>query len=251
MTDRDNREFVRARLYGSYVSANKGLVPLAGRVGGEGHQRNLRYFRRRLEPWLEGVSRSASIADLGCGSGFLLDVLSGLGFSTLHGVDISAEQVQLAQARFPTVQQGDVFAFLKNSAGAFDVVFAFDLIEHLTRAEAIKFCDLVHCALRPGGRFIIQTPNGDAPLVGAVFNGDLTHETLFTPHSLRHLLRSCGFDVHGFQEHAPVPIDARSSVRWLAWRAVRSCYNLLHLAETGGTPSQIYSRVFRSLAQRP
>jgi SAM-dependent methyltransferase len=241
---------LRSRLYGSYVTSNKGMMSLGARADSASRTRNLRYFQHQLRPWLADVSRTGTIADLGCGSGFLLDVLKSLGFTNLRGVDVSSEQVKLARQQHPEVVEGDIFEFLENSVGEYDVLFAFDVVEHLTRSEALAFCDLCHRALKPGGVLILQMPNGDAPLVGPVFNGDLTHERLLSPHSLRHLLGATGFELAALQEHGPVALDLKSAARTLAWRLVRTIYACLHIIETGGTPSKIYSRVFRAMARR-
>lgn len=250
MTAPDDRARARARLYGSYVSANKGLAALGERQPESSGSRNFRYFAAELAPWLAPLPKEARILDVGCGPGFMLDVVKSLGFARTYGVDVSPEQARLAQARHPQVVQGDAFAFLAAQSEPFDAVLAFDLIEHFTVAEAFDFLDAVHRVLPVGGRLVIQTPNGDAPMVGPVYNGDLTHETLFTPHSLRHLLNATGFEVVEFREHGPRPVDLRSTVRWAMWRVVRLGYRVLHLAETGNTPSPVFTRVFRTLAQK-
>jgi SAM-dependent methyltransferase len=176
--------------------------------------------------------------------------MAGLGFRRTFGIDISAEQVALARVRNPGVEQGDAFEFLSRQTEQFDVVLAFDIVEHFTVAEALRFLDALHRVMPPGGLLVIKTPNGDAPLCGPVFIGDLTHETLFTPHSLRHLLGAADFELISFREHAPRPRDLRSTVRWVLWQCIRQIYRLLHLAEAGSSPSPIYTRVFRTLARR-
>ncbi len=250
MTTEEERTWARQRLYDSYVTSNKGLPALGDRQAPRESPRNHRYFAGELRVWLGDLPRSVRVLDVGCGSGFLLDVMESLGFRRTFGIDISSEQVALARVRHPGVEQGDVFEFLSRQTEKFDVVLAFDIVEHFTVAEALRFLDALHRVMPPGGLLVIQTPNGDAPLCGPVFNGDLTHETLFTPHSLRHLLGAADFELISFREHAPRPRDLRSTVRWVLWQGVRQVYRLLHLAEAGSSPSPIYTRVFRTLARR-
>ena len=44
------------------------------------------------------------------------------------------------------------------------MVTMFDVIEHLTRAEAISALTTIAHVLAPGGTLVLRTPNVDAPL---------------------------------------------------------------------------------------
>lgn len=52
---------------------------------------------------LSKFERGAGVADLACGAGTVLKVLSGLGFTDLHGVDISEAAIKVLQAQLPHV----------------------------------------------------------------------------------------------------------------------------------------------------
>lgn len=240
----------REVLYGSYVSSNK--RHLYERVDHTGYERNIRNLLRSLRHWLPKSNPAFRALDLGCGAGHLLEVLTRAGYSQVYGVDGSAEQVALARRRFPQVVLGDVFKFLSEpDLQPFDLITAFDLLEHFTRDEALLLLRLIRQKLKPGGSLILQMPNGNSPFADAVFASDLTHETLYTAVSLRHLLQACGFAHIDFQEHGPVPSGARGSIRWMAWRAIRTAVQAIHDVETGTPSTGVYTRTFRCRTVRP
>jgi SAM-dependent methyltransferase len=245
----NKREF-RNRAYGCYVTGFKQAVTTSNAGNSPAAIRYRRYLRRRLGPWLEQVPKDAEIADLGCGDGLLLGVFQEMGFQRLYGVEGSSQMYRLCQARFPAVEQSDLRDYLRRNVAAFDVIALFDVIEHFTREEAVELLDEIHAALRPGGLLLLQLPNGDSPFAHAVFAGDVTHETLYTRGSLRHMLAIGGFSLVDVDEHSPDPVDFRSAVRWVVWHCLRSAIALCHLIETGGVSSGVYTRVMRAVASK-
>lgn len=242
-----NKQTYRNRAYACYSSAFRG-----GRVSHAGDSpaasRYRAYLRRRLGCWLDGVPRSAAVADLGCGDGMLLRVFQELGFSNLQGVDGSPEMVAACKQHFPAVEAGDLRDYLRKSINRFDVIALFDVIEHFTREEGVEVLDEICAALRPGGLLLLQLPNGDSPFAGAVFANDATHETLYTRVSLAHVLAMSGFRTLGAEEHSPELVDLRSGFRWLGWKLLRTGIALCHRIETGGVATGLYARVMRVAA---
>ena len=198
----------REVLYSTYVSANKRY--LHQHVDARARDKSIRNTLWSLRDWLPAKETAPRILDLGCGAGHLLAVFQRAGYTDFVGVDNSAEQVELARRLFPNVIQADVFEYLgRDDIGQFDLITAFDVLEHFTKDEAILFLHLVHQRLRAGGHLILQMPNGDSPFAGSVFWTDLTHETLYTAISLRHVLEACGFADCEFKERGPVPLSLR------------------------------------------
>jgi 2-polyprenyl-3-methyl-5-hydroxy-6-metoxy-1,4-benzoquinol methylase len=241
----------RSVLYSTYVSANKRY--LYETVADErARERHLRSAVWSLRSWLPPKEAGPRVVDLACGPGNLLAVFERVGYADFTGVDASAEQVAVARSVFPSVVEDDVFAFLsRDESGSYDLITAFDLIEHFTRDEAIEFLRLVHQRLRPGGALILQMPNGDSPFAGAVYSSDATHETLYTSVSLRHMLQACGFGDCEFREYGPAPMSAAGVVRYGLWRLVRAGIKALHYIETGAPSTGIYTRTFRCRVIRP
>lgn len=103
-------------------------------------------------------SENARVLDGGCGSGYGAAELPNA--AAVIGVDISGDAVQHARRTFgrPNVHflQAACEA-LPFAGGSFDLLLAFEVIEHLTRwremlAEAAR-------VLRPGGVLLVSTPN--------------------------------------------------------------------------------------------
>lgn len=114
-----------------------------------------------------------------------------------------------------------------------DAVVSFDVVEHFRKDELLSFVDEVRRVLRPGGRWIIHTVNGESPFFGRIRYGDFTHEMAFTRESMSQLLLSSGFERVQCFEDTPVPHGVKSSVRWLLWKGIRGGLRLWLAVETG------------------
>jgi 2-polyprenyl-3-methyl-5-hydroxy-6-metoxy-1,4-benzoquinol methylase len=199
------------------------------------------------------ADRSVEVLDLGCGHGALIHFARRAGYTNTRGVDGSPEQVAAARRLgIEGVEEGDLLATLAaQTDGSLDVVVAFDVIEHFTRDELLGFVDQVQRVLRPGGRWIIHTPNGESPFCGRMRYWDLTHELAFTRTSIIQLLLSSGFSNVQCFEDAPIPHGLTSAGRWLLWKAIRSGLRLYLAAETGDTASSaIFSQNFLTVADK-
>jgi SAM-dependent methyltransferase len=75
--------------------------------------------------------------------------------------------------------------------GFFDVVFASNLLEHLTREETKQTLEAVLRVLKPGGKLLLIQPN--FRLSFRRYFDDYTHLQIFTDVGLRDLLNSSGF----------------------------------------------------------
>ena len=220
----------RSRLYDRYVSTFKGDSALVGQALAS----HWRWCDRRLLPLFTGLPQSARILEIGCGPGHLLEYLERNGFTDAFGVDISAEQVALAQEKRLRATVADVFATLDAADGTLDAVVGIDLLEHFTKDEGIRLCDAIRRSLRPGGRVVFRTPNGSALLAGPIVYGDLTHMAIYNESSLRQLLTLTGFANLTFYETGPIPKNLTGLVRSGIWNAARAIANLVRMAESGG-----------------
>jgi SAM-dependent methyltransferase len=101
------------------------------------------------------------------------------------------------------------------AAGTFDVVFASNVLEHLTREEVRAFLDEARRVLRPGGRLILVQPN--FRYCAAQYFDDYTHVQIFTHVGLSDLLASLGFEVvHVAPRFLPLTMQSRTpKVGWL------------------------------------
>lgn len=181
------------------------------------------------------ADKQAPILDFGCGDGIVLSVAEKLGYTNLAGVDLSAALIERAaqkcSAKFANV---DGLEFLKTTPGeSFGAIIAFDVFEHLTRPELLITCREIARTLQPGGHLLLQVPNGNSPIFGSVFYGDLTHEQPYTQSSLIQLLVPFGFSDIQVMEVAPVPRGVKSTIRAILWRIIRVGLMFRHAIESG------------------
>ncbi|MCU0331497.1 MAG: class I SAM-dependent methyltransferase [Candidatus Kapabacteria bacterium] len=162
----------RSHLYARYtdVQTRTGIHELAAKV----RLNNIELFRQ-IGHYLPS-NRHSRILDLGCGYGGFLLLLQERGYVNTSGVDISPQQVAAAdQLGVKNVVEGTIEQAL-GAEQTYDLISMFDVIEHLTRSEAIATLTLIHERLSPNGTLIIRTPNVDSRLGTVLSFGDLTHE---------------------------------------------------------------------------
>jgi len=222
-------EDFREQIYSRYVSAFNGPRNDAADM------RWYRWSQHKLVPLLHGLPIEAPILDLGCGAGQMLQLLKDTGFTNASGIDVSAEQVHLATERGLNAAVSDVFHHLRGAQSSFAAIIALDFVEHFDKSEQIPLFEAMHAALRPGGRLILETPNGQGLFASQVIYGDLSHLTIFSEGSLSQLLKLTGFENIEFYETGPTPKNLRGRVRLFLWRIVKLAANSARLIETGET----------------
>lgn len=141
------------------------------------------------------AEKNLRILDIGCGMGFLLLALKEAGYTDIKGIDADESQVKACNENgLNVIHAGDSFEFLRQQKGQFDVISAFDLIEHIPVNLQIEFVNLVFEALTEEGKFILTTPNANSFLASRNRYLDFTHHCLFTEVSLDFVLYNGGFN---------------------------------------------------------
>jgi SAM-dependent methyltransferase len=102
----------------------------------------------------------------------------------------------------------DVFA----AEGPFDLVFAFELIEHLSPADALAFLKRCRELLAPGGRLVLGTPDVFTP---GRWHRDAGHLTPFSPWELGGFVEEAGFRVESLSRAWNAPLAERVLRRFL------------------------------------
>jgi len=233
LTDADSRmnaEF-KTRLYDHYLTQHVLLNAESVKIALAQRFPYLRWMIASCMP----PDRTARILDLGCGYGAILLALREAQYRSVTGVDVSSEQVELARhLGLEDVHCQDVNAFLRGVPDeTYNVVIAFDILEHFTKPDLLALMDNLHRILAPGGRLIVHVPNGEGLFPGAVLYGDLTHELAFTRSSLRQLAGTASFGVLAVKEEAPIVHGLFSLIRSLIWHTGSFFLRLLSVAETG------------------
>jgi 2-polyprenyl-3-methyl-5-hydroxy-6-metoxy-1,4-benzoquinol methylase len=207
------------------------------------------HFWRDLLP----VDRNTPILDIGCGDGNFLLYLKKAGYTSLHGVDVSPDQVEVAHSLgLAQVERGGALEYLARHEGYFGVISAQNILEHVTLEELFTLLDAANRALRKGGLLWIVVPNGLSHFGVGVRYSDLTHETCYTPTSMVQALRVCGFEPVEFREFSvPIVHGVKSFVRFLIWKTLRTVMHLWRLAEFGEVgPAAVYSHDMQVIARK-
>lgn len=194
--------------------------------------------------------RTTPILELGCGSGWLLSALAERGYTSRVGVDLSPSMVALARELGHEVHEAGALEFLAERREEFGLIIVMDVLEHLSRDDAWTLLQHARRALRPGGRIVFQTPNGDSPWMGNVFFGDPTHVTCYAPLLLEKILLAAGFEQVELRPCGPVPAGGLRTIRYALWRAVHAGLVMLNRLE-GAVFSGIQTRNFLCAAVRP
>jgi len=102
-----------------------------------------------------------SALEIGCGTGYGADYLSRFA-SNIVAVDVSKKCVIYCNNRY----KKEKLAFLNSSGlsiplkdGSVDVIFSFQVIEHIESKKVTDYLDEVKRVLKEGGVFIASTPN--------------------------------------------------------------------------------------------
>jgi 2-polyprenyl-3-methyl-5-hydroxy-6-metoxy-1,4-benzoquinol methylase len=155
------------------------------------------FFNDNYWPYFKRLNKTASILELGCSTGHLMNWLHYHGFTNLMGVDSSEEALEIAKLDgLSTIcVKEDARNFLMANGG-FGVIITRCMVPHLPKNEIIDFIGLMKKALVPGGRLIMEVGNMAAVCAPQERYVDFTHEAGFTKESLAQVLRQ-HFDVVG------------------------------------------------------
>jgi SAM-dependent methyltransferase len=94
--------------------------------------------------------------EIGCGTGFVLRMISQLPGISAAGAEVHVEGARLAAARVPAAEVVQLDVLRMSFPGAFDAIGLFDVIEHLQ--EDVLALKHVYEALAPGGLCFISVP---------------------------------------------------------------------------------------------
>ena len=147
------------------------------------------FIRAKGEALLEIVQRhvgdpsTLSFLDVGCGVGSMQRYVAAAARKSV-GVDMSAESVETARATYPGVEfhaySGERLPF---DDGAFDVVFAVNVMRHVPPAQWPAFSQELMRVVRPGGVVCVFEHDPYNPLTRlAVFRCEFDDDAVLLTH---------------------------------------------------------------------
>lgn len=134
------------------------IEPLVERL--EAESREIYHERRRLAE-LVAPRLGSVVADVGAGSGFMVELFSELvgPRGRVYAVDINSKMLELIAARARTDGRGNIETLLATDddtrlpANSVDLVFICDTYHHFERPE--RNLRTIYRALRPGGEMVV------------------------------------------------------------------------------------------------
>lgn len=152
----------------------------------------LKSSRKLLLGIRERFGKNVDLLDFGCGAGYFVRAAAEFGFNSA-GVDASLRLRSFAQ----DVLALQIYSELDNIKERFDVISAFDVIEHLPPENSKALMQQLLNLLKPGGIFVGNTPNISSINVRMLgvkepVIAPPSHICYFTPASLDSFLCSLG-----------------------------------------------------------
>lgn len=211
------------------------------------------------KPWLP-ENKNARILDFGCGQGHQLLSLWCAGYRNIEGVEISKEQADAAKRASSgrvqiTCMDGTLFLSDKNQA--YDLIILNDVLEHISKKDAVPLLILINKALVLGGKIVVHVPNMASLVAAFSYAADFTHIAGYTEFSLMQVLDQAGFCNHQFIPDKP-EINFSLWRPWVPWRGVglrnrvnRKLHQVIYWLSGKPTKPTIFSHNIEVYSQKP
>jgi methyltransferase family protein len=179
--------------------------------------REARYFADELRAI---PLKGRRVLEIGFGNGSFLAWAKGEG-AEVAGIEINAEMRDAARRHgFATFDVS--VAELARRGGRYDLVAAFDVLEHWDAAELVANFHAIRELLVDGGLFVSRFPNGQSPFGRVYQHGDFSHKSILSTYKIEYLAGLAGFEIERIDNPRRVPSrpGPLASVRhwWLARR---------------------------------
>jgi SAM-dependent methyltransferase len=153
------------------------------------------WIRRRFEVFRQLAGQSTteakSMAEIGCGHGMLQRQMEDAYSREVAGIDLNDIALKQNVSRSSPLFCYDIYQRNANLLNRFDLIFLFDVIEHI--ADEDGFLDAVRSHLQPGARVVINVPAG--MWAYSEYDRVLGHERRYSIHTLREAVDRNGFRV--------------------------------------------------------
>ena len=145
----------------------------------------------RLLKHVLGINKNHRLLDVGCGTGIVLVMLEQFGEAT--GVDASDVALEFCKRRGLThLHKSENETELPFSDQSFDVITAFDLLEHLD--QDLKLLMEMKRVCSPGGTILLTVPAH--PFLWSEHDTALHHKRRYTKKQFRSLIKDAGLKCH-------------------------------------------------------
>lgn len=179
---------------------------------------------RYLAAELNGVPlQERRVLEIGFGNGSFLAWARAQG-ADASGIEINDAMLEAARTHGFEASKATL-AELAARGECYDLIVAFDVLEHWDAGELLQNFGCIRRLLREGGLFLARFPNGQSPF-GRVFqHGDFSHKSTLSSYKIEYLATATDLQVVRIANACRVGAhtDPLSNLRqrWLAWRRRR------------------------------
>ncbi|MBX3650322.1 MAG: methyltransferase domain-containing protein [Burkholderiales bacterium] len=196
--------------------------------------------RNRLIVW--ALQRYApgfgNLLEVGCGTGYVLQgIAAAFPQARLVASEAETEGLRFAAQRVPAAEFLQMDARRMPYEQEFDVIGAFDVIEHIGEDETVLA--QMRCALRPGGSLLLTVPQH--PFLWSEYDVRAHHVRRYTRSELRQKLGRAGFSVVRMTSFVSVLLPLMMLSR-MARRAAAADYDPLAELRIGRVANAVLER---------
>jgi len=114
--------------------------------------------------WAGEMAKDLDVLDCASGKGYGSYILSKKAKNVV-GIDLNENSLEIARSTFSKISDHLLYkqqsVFDASKLGKFDLIVAFEIIEHIQPEETDSFLADMKKALTPGGKLVLSTPNHD------------------------------------------------------------------------------------------
>lgn len=188
--------------------------------------------RERFREDFAGVAlKGKRLLEIGFGPGALLAWAREQG-AEVAGSELNTESLAAAHAAGIPLVGSDFERTGELGEGAFDIVVAYDVFEHLDPPTLQAKLVAIDRALRPGGLLVLRYPNGQSPFGLPSQHGDVTHAQALSEMKLRQLADGTSLVTQSYRgaAFAAHPRLTHRLAVWLRNRLRRTMIRLIQFA---------------------
>lgn len=159
----------------------------------KGYASFYKFYKRNYLRYLP-KNKEVRILVVSCGPGYFVNLLQEEGYTNILGIDSNPEKVRYAKERGLECESQNAWNFLEKNENDYDLIFAEQEINHLTKKEITLFLRLCWKNLSENGLLIVHSLNGANPITGSeALAQNFDHYNTFTEYSLKQIFRYTGF----------------------------------------------------------
>lgn len=144
---------------------------------------------------IQNYKNAGKILDIGCSTGFFLDIAKSKGWSTF-GLELGLDEAKVAEEKGHEIYKTTIETL--NESFVFDAVSMWDVLEHIP--DGIQQLEMIKKHLSSDGILFFQVPNSDS-LAAKIMRQDcrmfdgLEHTNLYNPKTVEIIANKCGYIV--------------------------------------------------------